>query len=564
MLGRRRAGPSEDDTMDDRDRQAREVIDRYWDDLLELEPMLGTEVGDERFDDRLPDPGEEGRARREMVQRGALTAIQGIERSALDETTRTTLDVMEAIAKRDLDQLEYRMDRFHAVIHLWGPPGLLAELGSLQRADTPERRERYLLRLQAVPAYLDEIGRIAEEGAQAGQTVPDVVADRTIAQVERLVAGDPAGSPALTPLEGASDDVRQRFVDVLSDDVHPAYGRYLDVLRDYRRSARSSLGLTSLDRGEEMYAAEIRAWTSLDLAAADIHRTGLEDLERIQGERRQAAERLGFPDAPAALAEHDDSGRNRAHSREEMLHLAEEQVRRGWDAAPGMFGRLPKANCEVRPVEEFREADMPGAWYQSPNADGSRPGIYYINTSDLDGRPLHHVATTTYHEANPGHHFQVSLEQEVDGRPALRRFAGILAGSAFIEGWGLYSERLADEMGLFVDEYERLGMLEAQAWRAARLVVDTGIHAFGWERDRAIAKLEDAGVSPVDAVIETDRYIALPGQALSYKLGQLEIERWRAEAAERQGSAFDLKAFHDRLMQLGSLPLPALDRELNG
>src|SRR5436190_18205470 len=200
--------------MDDRDRQARELIDRYWDDLLELEPLLGTEVGDERFDDRLPDPGEEGRARREMIQRGALTAIQGIERSALDETTRTTVDVMEAIARRDLDQLEYRMDRFHAVMHLWGPPGLLAELGSLQRADTPERQERYLQRLKAVPAYLEEIGRTASEAAEVGQTVPDVVADRTIAQVERLVAGDPAQTPALTALNGASDDVRQRFVDV--------------------------------------------------------------------------------------------------------------------------------------------------------------------------------------------------------------------------------------------------------------------------------------------------------------------------------------------------------------
>jgi uncharacterized protein (DUF885 family) len=189
--------------------------------------------------------------------------------------------------------------------------------------------------------------------------------------------------------------------------------------------------------------------------------------------------------------------------------------------------------------------------------------VYYVNASDLDQRPLHHLATTTYHEANPGHHFQVAVEQQIEGRPALRRFAGILAGSAFIEGWGLYSERLADEMGLFVDEYERMGMLEAQAWRAARLVVDTGIHAFGWDRDRAIAQLEVAGVPHLDAVVETDRYIGLPGQALAYKLGQIEIERWRAEAAEREGPGFDLKAFHDRLLALGSLPLPALDRELH-
>ncbi|MBI2237069.1 MAG: DUF885 domain-containing protein, partial [Actinobacteria bacterium] len=226
--------------------------------------------------------------------------------------------------------------------------------------------------------------------------------------------------------------------------------------------------------------------------------------------------------------------------------------------------RMPKRNCEVRPVEEFREADMPFAFYQSPTDDGSRPGIYYVNAYDLPNRPLHHLATTTYHEANPGHHFQLSIEQEMGDRPPLRRFGGMLAGSAFVEGWGLYSERLADEMGLFLDEVERLGMLDAQAHRAARLIVDTGIHAFAWSRDRAIAQLEEAGVPHVDAVIETDRYISMPGQALSYKIGQIEIERWRAEFVKREGADFSLSDFHDRLLALGSLPLPALQRETGG
>jgi uncharacterized protein (DUF885 family) len=185
-----------------------------------------------------------------------------------------------------------------------------------------------------------------------------------------------------------------------------------------------------------------------------------------------------------------------------------------------------------------------------------------VNGYELSSRPRHHLATTTYHEANPGHHFQIAIEQEMGDRPNLRRFGGLMAGSAFAEGWGLYSERLADEMGLFVDQAERLGMLDAQAHRAARLIVDTGIHAFGWDRDRAIATLEEAGVPHVDALIETDRYITLPGQALSYKIGQFEIERERAEAAKRDGDAFSLSDFHDRLLALGSLPLPALRREL--
>jgi uncharacterized protein (DUF885 family) len=213
-------------------------------------------------------------------------------------------------------------------------------------------------------------------------------------------------------------------------------------------------------------------------------------------------------------------------------------------------------------VEEFREKDMPGAFYYGPSTDGARPGIYYVNCSDLELRPLHHVATTTYHEANPGHHFQISIEYEFSDRPALRRFGGIISGGAFTEGWGLYSERLAEEMGLFLNDYERLGMLEAQGMRAARLIVDSGLHAFGWDRDRAVAQMVEAGVPSFDAEIEVDRYIAQPGQALAYKIGQREIERWRAEAAKREGSAFSLSAFHDRLLALGSLPLPAIDREL--
>ncbi|HEY4588280.1 MAG TPA: DUF885 domain-containing protein, partial [Thermoanaerobaculia bacterium] len=214
-------------------------------------------------------------------------------------------------------------------------------------------------------------------------------------------------------------------------------------------------------------------------------------------------------------------------------------------------------------VEEFREADMPFAFYMGPTADGSRRGIYYVNAYQLPERPLHHLATTTYHEANPGHHFQLSIEQEFRDRPALRRFGGILGGSAFIEGWGLYSERLADEMGLFEDPFERLGMLDAQAHRAARLIVDTGIHALEWDRDRAIHQLEEAGVPHLDAVIETDRYISWPGQALSYKLGEIKIKELRRKAEKELGTAFDVRAFHDVVLGSGAVPLNVLESNVD-
>jgi len=378
--------------------------------------------------------------------------------------------------------------------------------------------------------------------------------------VERLLSLPAEESPAVMPA-GEDSAARERIVDVVRDVVNPAYAGYLDDLKAYQPHATETIGVSALPDGEAIYAAQILAWTTLPLGAQEVHDLGQRRLAEIQEERRALASELGYPSAAEAIAAHDASGENAAASREALLDLARGQVQRGWDAAPGFFGRRPKANCEVRLVEEFREADMPFAFYQSPTEDGSRPGVYYVNSYNLSDRPLHHLAATSYHEANTGHHFQLSIEQEIEGRPALRRFGGILAGSAFCEGWGLYSERLADEMGLYLDTWERLGMLDAQAFRAARLVTDTGIHALGWSRDRSIATLEEAGISNTDAVIETDRYIALPGQALSYMIGMIEIERAR-DASIASGAT--LKEFHDRLLGLGQLPLPALRRELGG
>jgi uncharacterized protein (DUF885 family) len=540
---------------------AGELIERFWEGLLEIEPFLATQIGDERYDDRLPDPSDEGIRARAALFRGAMKDLGALDRGSLDEDHRTALDVLEAIARRELDAVEFRIDRFQAVDHMAGPGTLLADLGSMQRADTPGRAEAYAARLGALPGYLDAVGRVALEGARDGQVVPALVADRTVAQLERLLALPLEESPALAPLgDGPDPAAREQVVRILRDDVMPAYARYLDVVREYRPMARDSIGLSALPRGTEMYAGRVMAYTTLPLDPNEVHRIGRTELEGIEEERAVIAERLGFPDAAAALEARKAGGANTAASREDLVRIVEEQVQRSWDAAPGWFGRLPKANCVVKQVEEFREQDVPMAFYQQPTADGSRPGLYYINTGDLDQRPLHLLAGVTYHEANPGHHFQVSLEQEFDERPPLRRFGGILAGSAFAEGWGLYSERLADEMGLYRDDYERLGMLDAQAWRANRLIVDSGIHALGWTRDQAIEQMTAGGSPRAVAEIEVDRYIAWPGQALAYKIGQIEIESWRAEAAGRDG--FSLPTFHDRLLALGSLPLPALRREL--
>jgi uncharacterized protein (DUF885 family) len=345
------------------------------------------------------------------------------------------------------------------------------------------------------------------------------------------------------------------------DVVLPAHERFRDVLREeLLPHATESIALAALPGGEEMYAAEILGWTSLPLDPEEVHRIGWERFEAIQEERHEIAASLGYADAVEAIAARTASGANTAETPDELVAMAVDQVRRSWEAAPAYFGRLPQANCEVRRVEEFREADSPFAFYNPPTEDGTRPGVYYINAFDLHDRALHHVASVTYHEANPGHHFQIALEQEAEGRSALRRFGAAGAASAFAEGWGLYSERLADEMGLYLDGWERLGMLDNQAHRAARLITDTGIHAMGWTRERAIDLLEQGGLTHTDSVIEIDRYIGMPAQALCYMIGMIDIERAREVTRAREGDTFSLRGFHDHVLAQGQLPLPSFRR----
>jgi uncharacterized protein (DUF885 family) len=541
--------------------RAHALMDRYWEELLALEPMLGTSCGDERFDDRLPDPSEAGRARSLAVHRAALDESRSIDRDPLDEIARTTLDVLDSIAERFVSELGQRTDRLTPASQLWGPAQLIGEIASVQRTDTSERLDRYEARLRAVPAFLQAWEDVAAEGIATGVTSPRPVAERALAQVERFLALAPEDSPALACV-GEDPAARDRIVDVVREAVAPAYERYLSMLRAYLTHATETIGLSALPGGEEMYAAEILAWTSLRLDPADVHALGNERFDMIQQERFEIAGRLGFASPDDALAAHRASGQDTASSPEAILELVRDQLTRSWEVAPRWFGRLPRESCEVRAVEPFREADMPAAFYNAPTEDGSRPGIYYINTYDLPSRDLHVIAGVTAHEAIPGHHMQLALEQEFPDRPRLRRFGGMLAGSAFSEGWGLYSERLAEEMGLYLDDWERLGMLENQALRAARLITDTGIHALGWTREAAIAKLEEGGSPHTDAVIEVDRYIAMPAQALSYMIGMIEIEKARARSVEREAAAFSLRDFHDRLLFLGSIPLPSLVREL--
>ena len=406
--------------------------------------------------------------------------------------------------------------------------------------------------------------QILRDGLASGLTAPRIVAERTIAQIERMLEVPIESAIVPSMVKVASEADRERVRDAVRDvglSGRPGVPRHAP--RRLPRGDARGPGLWSAPNGEQLYRTAIRSWTTLDLDPEEVHRIGLDELESIEVERRVIARAAGFGDDTAAYrASLDADPANTPETKDELVARATEDIERAMAIAPRYFGVLPKAPCDVRPVEEYKEKDAPFAYYYPPAPDGSRPGIYYANGYDLPSRKYTKLATTTYHEAAPGHHFQITLEMENPNLITFRRLGARMVGGAYVEGWGLYSERLADEMGLFRDEAERFGMLDAQAWRAARLVVDTGLHALRWPRQRSIDFLKMAGLSDTDAEIETDRYICWPGQALTYKIGQREIERLRAELSARDGSAFDLRAFHDAVLGHGSLPLATLSREL--
>jgi uncharacterized protein (DUF885 family) len=540
------------------------LAERFWESILALNPTTATVYGDERYADRLEDPGPDGRQAMRSLMERTVAEASSVPTDGLPTEQRITLDMLRVVGELHIEEDDQRLDQLRVVDQMGGPQQLLPQLTQFQPADTPERLEAFIARLHAYPAYMAANEEILREGLASGLTAPRIVAERTIGQIERMLAVPLESAIVPSMVKVATEADRERIREIVRDVVHPADRAFLETLRgDYLAGTREDPGLWSAPDGEALYRTAIRSWTTLDLDPEDVHRIGLDEIESVEAERRVIARAAGFGDDTTAYrAALDADPSNTPTTKDELVVRAMEDIDRAMAAAPRYFGVLPRAACEVRPVEEYKERDAPFAYYFPPAPDGSRPGIYYANGYDLPSRKYTKLATTTYHEAAPGHHFQIALEMENPSLNSFRRLGARSVGGAYVEGWGLYSERLADEMGLFRDDSERFGMLDAQAWRAARLVVDTGLHALRWPRQRSIDFLMQAGLSETDAVIETDRYIGWPGQALTYKIGQREIQRLRAELAARDGSAFDVKAFHDAVLGHGSLPLATLSREL--
>jgi uncharacterized protein (DUF885 family) len=541
-----------------------DLADRFWEGVLERDPLWATVLGDERYNDRWPDLGPDGRAADEAAYRSVLEEANAIPADGLDPEQLITRDLLVLVAENHLEFLAQKQYQL-GLDHMSGPQIWPVQAAQYQPGDTPERLEKLLRRYERFGEMIDQyIGTLAE-GVADGRTAAAMPVQRAIEQIGRLLEIPAEQAPAATMAQ-VSDDDRPRVVAAVDEHVYPGLSGLRDYLADeYQPVARQQPGISATPGGEAAYRLAIRMQTTLATTAEEVHAFGLADLEATEAEMDGIARRLGHADRHALRQALAEDPANHTSDPAALVRLAQEQTDRAYAAAPRYFGRFPSANCEVKAVEAYREVESPPAFYMPPSLDGSRIGQYYINTYQPEERPLHRIASITFHEATPGHHFQIAIEMELTGLPAFRTLGARMAGVAYSEGWGLYCERLADEMGLYASEAERMGMLETQAFRAARLVVDSGLHAMNWTRDEAIEFMHERGsLPPVDAAIEVDRYTIWPGQALSYKVGQREIERAREEVAAAMGARFDLRAFHDEVLGHGSLPLATLRREIGG
>ncbi|HZW00684.1 MAG TPA: DUF885 domain-containing protein [Candidatus Deferrimicrobium sp.] len=539
--------------------------DRAWEQYLELNPLWATSQGDERWDDRLDDPGPEGRAAQLAMVEGWASDLQGFDGTDLPTEDAVTLDLMHVVVTRVRQAHDLRLWEMEAIDQYGGPQGLIGDLARLQRADTPERLARLLARLAAYPSWMEAHRANVEASLVSGRTAAAPVVERCITQTRRMLEAPAEQSPIVLANASLDDATRNALVDAVARYVRPAHAAWLAMLERYAGRVRPGDGICHLPDGDALYRHHILAWTTLAEDARSIHEYGLERLAEVEAQGRRIATELHFGGIGELRRFLEASPGNHAEQPEQLISMAQELVARAEAQAPRWFGRLPSDGCGVRAVEPHMEQEAPPAFYVPPSEDGSRRGAYYINTYETASRPLHRLAATTFHEAVPGHHFQIAIEQELPDLPAFRRFGSRLAGGAYVEGWALYAERLAGEMGLYRDPRERFGALESEAWRAARLVVDSGIHALGWTRQQSIDLLrERAGLSRLEAETETDRYISWPGQALSYMIGQREILDLRAQLERRDGDRFDPRAFHDATIGHGSLPLSTLRAQLPG
>ena len=550
------------------------IFDQYFEEYLQQNPLLATSIGDPRYNDRfVVGISPAAIAAEQQLQRDFLARVQAVDRTLLPAADQLSYDVFKSGREREIEGFPFP-DELIPLNQFYSTPNTFAQLGSgngMQPFKTVQDYDNFLQRLDGFVAWTDQAIVNMKAGVKRGYTLPRVLAERTLPQLEAHIVARPEdslywGPVAKMPAEFPAADRERLTKDyraAIETKVVPAYRQLRDYLRDeYLPKTRLSDGMEGLPNGKAWYAYNVKRVTTTDYTPEQIHQIGLDEVQRIHGEMEGVMKRVGFKGTRDEFFKHLNTDPQFFFDRRDDLIAGYEAIRtRVNPQLPKLFEILPRADYEVRAVEPFREKSAAGGQYQAANEDGTRPGIFYANAYDLRARPKWAMEALSLHEANPGHHFQISIQREQQGLPKFRRFGGY---TAYSEGWGLYAESLGNELGLYTDPYQYFGRLEGELWRAIRLVVDTGLHSKGWSREQVLEYM-DANSSAAEArrVSEAERYMAIPGQALAYKIGQLKLSELRARAEHELGPKFDVRKFHTAVLVDGALPLDVLEAKVD-
>ena len=549
------------------------LSEAFWEESMRHSPTWATHLGDRRYDGLLDDNSQAERDRHLSATRDFLRTLDGLDASQWLPEEQITADVLRFALETDLASEVCQSHRWR-VDQLAGPQVRLPQLAQSHTIRTPAEAWTLVSRYRQTSAHLQTHVAHLRSGLAQGYVAPRINVERVIRQLDAQLSVPPSESPyaqlarrqvderglrdeALVGPEGRG--WREAVRAAIEESVYPGLATYRAFLKaELLPEAREAVGVSEIPEGARCYAARIRQSTGLSKGADEIHALGLAEVARIEGELLALIGQEGGEGIEVYLQ--GLGGQEGQHTTDpaELVRVNEALVARARSRLSEAFGRLPGTPLEVKAIEAFRARDAPAAYYHSAPAGGARPAIYYINTHRPETRPLYTMAALAFHEAVPGHHLQIALANE---NAALPRFQREIGQTAFVEGWALYSEGLAWELGLYETREERLGALSYEMWRAVRLVVDTGVHARGWSRQRALRYLmAHTGKYEEEAANEIDRTITWPGQALAYKIGQMEIQALRAEAEAALGARFDLKAFHDEVLCHGAVPLTTLRR----
>jgi uncharacterized protein (DUF885 family) len=554
-------------------RRLADLVDAYFEEQLKLNPLLATSIGDPRYNDRFEVTiSPEWRARDEKVEREFLERIRAIDPSLLTGQDALTYEIFKSAREREIEGFRFP-GHLIPVNQFYSVPNSFAQLGSgngLHPFKTVKDYEDFLKRIDGFVAWTDQAIVNMREGIAKGYTLPKVLVERTLPQLAAQIVEKPEDSLYWGPVKNlpasftAEEQARltAAYRAAIATQVIPSYRRLHEFLQDeYLPKARASVGLDALPDGKAWYEYNVRNITTTDYTPAQIHAIGLREVERIHGEMRKVMQQVGFEGSLDDFFRFVNTDERFVHPSREALVAGYVDIKKRVDPQlPKLFEILPNADYEVRAVEPFREKSAAGGQYQAASEDGSRPGIFYANAYDLKARPKWAMEALSLHEGNPGHHFQISIQREQKNLPRFRRFGGY---TAYSEGWGLYAESLGPELGVYKDPYQYFGRLEGELFRAIRLVVDTGLHSKGWTREQVLEYIDaNSATSDARRIAETERYIAIPGQAVAYKIGQLKISELRERAERDLGDRFDVRKFHTAVLADGALPLDVLEAKI--